>query len=105
MEEWLRSLDPEARVEVVLVMRLLREHGTALAMPSARYLREGIWELRARDSRGIYRVLYFHWKGRTFGVLHGFTKKSRATPPGELELAIQRHRIWMGRERRGKNPQ
>jgi phage-related protein len=46
---------------------------------------------------GIYRVLYFHWKGRTFGLLHGFSKKTRATSRRELDLARTRRDTWLRR--------
>jgi phage-related protein len=68
-------------------------------MPFARYLDDEIWELRVRDRDGIYRVLYFHWKGRTFGLLHGFSKQTQKTPVRELTLAKQRRALWLGRGR------
>ena len=46
---------------------------------------------------GIYRVLYFHWFGHTFGLLHGFTKKTQAAPRGELQTAKRRRDIWLSR--------
>jgi phage-related protein len=42
-------------------------------------------------------VLYFHWFAHTFGLLHGFTKKTRATPRGELGIASKRRSNWLGR--------
>ncbi len=97
VDDWIRSLEPPARAEVALTIDLLKEHGISLGMPFARPMGEGIWELRARDSSGIYRVLYFHWKGRTFGLLHGFSKTTRTAPKKELELARTRRTIWLGR--------
>jgi phage-related protein len=86
----MESLEPAAQAEVFLAVRLLREHGVSLGMPFARHLREGLWELRVRDPAGIYRIVYFHWKGRTFGFVHAFSKKTRATPPADIELALRR---------------
>jgi phage-related protein len=97
VDEWLRSLDPGARAEVAWTVDLLKRHGVELAMPYVRHLGGGIWELRIRDAAGVYRVLYFHWKGRTFGLLHAFTKKTRATPRHELELAKARRALWLSR--------
>jgi phage-related protein len=97
VEEWIASLDPAARAEVLLVIDLLEEHGTALREPFAKHLEDAIWELRARGPDGIYRVLYFHWFGHTFGLLHGFTKKTRKTPRAELEIAKQRRAAWLAR--------
>lgn len=71
-------------------------------MPFARHLGDGLWELRVRDSAGIYRVVYFHWKGRTFGLLHGFSKKTQATPQRDLETAKTRRGNWLERTRKLK---
>lgn len=97
VEEWLDSLAPAAQAAVLEELRLLRAFGAALEMPHARPLDHGIWELRARGSDGIWRVLYFHWKGHTFGILHGFTKKTQSTPPHELAIARERMRTWLSR--------
>jgi phage-related protein len=97
VDDWIRSLDASARAEVALTIDLLKEHCVALGLPFARYIDDGIWELRARDEAGIYRVVYFHWKGRTFGLLHAFTKATRAMPAKELALARSRRNTWIGR--------
>lgn len=99
VEEWVRSLDPTARAEVLRTVDLLRKHGTAIGMPTVRFMGNGLWELRARDPNGIYRLIYFHWKGRTFGLLHGFTKRTRATPRREIDLARARRDTWISRRR------
>ena len=90
MEEWITSLDSRAKAEVLNLIDLLEEHGTALREPFAKHLEEGVWELRAKGPDGIYRVLYFHWFGHTFGLLHGFTKKTQGTPRAQLNIAKRR---------------
>jgi phage-related protein len=87
---WLRSLDPKAKAAVIEVLDLLTEFGTSLERPHVAFLGEGLWELRARGPDGIYRVIYFHIKGRSFGLLHGFTKKTQKTPRREIEIAKER---------------
>ena len=97
VEEWIASLQPHARAEVLILIELLEEHGTELREPFAKYLGNTLWELRARGPDGVYRVLYFHWFGHTFGLLHGFTKKTRTTPRGELAVATRRRDTWLAR--------
>ncbi|MEX0782882.1 MAG: type II toxin-antitoxin system RelE/ParE family toxin [Dehalococcoidia bacterium] len=105
VDEWIRSLELSARAEVALAIDLLKQHGTALTMPFVRHLGDGLWELRVRDASGIYRVVYFHWKGRTFGLLHGFSKKTRSTPKRDFELARTRRTRWLARaSRKGRRP-
>jgi phage-related protein len=98
VDDWIRSLDPAARAELAWTIELLKRHGIELGMPYVRSLGDGLWELRAREADGIYRILYFHWKGRTFGLLHGFTKKTQATPKRELDMARTRRARWLGRQ-------
>ena len=100
VDDWVRSLGPEARAVVINAVDLLEEHGVGLGMPHARSLGDGLWELRARDQAGIYRVIYFHWFHRTFGLLHGFTKKTQRTPRSEIETARNRRATWLAREER-----
>ena len=102
VESWIRSLAAESRAEVLTVVDLLERHGVELEMPYTRHLGDGLWELRVRDRSGIYRVIYFHWKGRTFGLLHGFSKKTQTTPKGELDLARSRRATWLERTRKLK---
>jgi phage-related protein len=97
VEEWIASLSPGARAEVLVLIELLEERGTALREPFAKYLEDGLWELRAKGSDGIFRVLYFHWFGHTFGLLHGYTKKTQKAPRGELEIARRRRDTWLAR--------
>ena len=97
VEEWIASLEPRARAEVLILIDLLGERGTGLQEQFAKHLEDGIWELRAKGPDGIYRVLYFHWFGHTFGLLHGFTKRTQKTPRRELELARRRRNVWLSR--------
>lgn len=100
VDEWIESLQPTARAAVLRLVDRLETEGVGLQAPFVDYLGDDLWELRARDASGAYRVIYFHWKGRTFGLLHGFTKKTQKTPPQELATARLRHRIWMDRVRK-----
>ena len=103
LEDWIRSLKPEERVEAILVVELLDVHGNDLAMPHARHIEAGVWELRAHVRRVQLRVLYFHWKGRTFGLLHGFAKRTATTPRADVRLALDRRSVWLAREQ-GRDP-
>jgi phage-related protein len=107
VDDWLRSLattDPTGAAHVVATVDLLEEHGVDLGMPHARPLEDGLWELRARSGGSIWRIIYFHWKGRTFGLLHAFTKKTRTTPRVDIQTAKNRRKTWLDRERRRRAP-
>ena len=62
-------------------------HGNA----PCRSLGEGLWEVRTRLDDRVVRV-FFCVSGELMVLLHGFIKKSRRTPKGDLDLARRRKR-------------
>ena len=50
-------------------------------------LEDGIFELRAKFSSNISRVLFFYDKDKIIVLTNGFIKKSQKTPKQEIELA------------------
>jgi phage-related protein len=60
--EWLRALqrrDRRAHAKCVARIQRLAAMGHELRRPEADYLRDGLYELRARRGRVRYRILYF----------------------------------------------
>ena len=61
-------------------------------MPLVRNLGNGLWEVRSRLTGGkIARVIFAVEYGSMI-LLHGFIKKTRKTPPQDLDLALKRKR-------------
>jgi phage-related protein len=52
---------------------------------------EGLYEVRTAHDGNIYRVL-FCFEGSVMVLLHGFMKKSKATPSADIGLARTRMR-------------
>jgi len=71
-------------------MLLLEQLGLAIREPYVKPLGDKLYEVRAKDQNGIYRVIYFAYTGKQFVMLHGFTKKTQKTPPKEIEVAKKR---------------
>ena len=91
---WLDALPERARDKCTERIERLREHGHVLRRPEADYLREGIHELRVKDERINYRILYF-FHGREAVVLsHGIIKQAAVVPPREIGRAIARKRAF-----------
>lgn len=55
----------------------------SLPMPA---VSAGVSELRVRGEDGIYRVFYYTAAPQGVLVFHAFIKKTRRTPPLEIEL-------------------
>jgi phage-related protein len=90
IEEWLDSIPNVARTKIVRNMSLLEELGLTIREPYVKPLGDKLYEIRAKDPNGIYRVIYFAYTGKKFVMLHGFTKKTQKTPTRDLALAKKR---------------
>lgn len=89
--------DRITRTKVLSYIESLSRYGTLLGMPHARYLDDGIWELRPLR----YRLFYFHWKEETFVLLSWFYKQSQKTPRSEIERAKRNRDDFLRRFGRG----
>ncbi len=90
--EWLLDLgerDRTALAGCLAKIRLLAAQGHELRRPHADYLRDGIYEPRAKRGKVNYRILYF-FHGKNVALLaHGLTKEIKV-PSGEIDRAIKR---------------
>ncbi len=91
--EWLRNLrkkDPKGFVNCLARVNQLEMYGHELRRPAADYLRDGIYELRAKHRKVQYRLLYF-FHGLNVAVIdHGFIKEQSAVPEIDIERALER---------------
>ena len=90
--EWLEELRREDRRAYAKLMARIRRHAEAgheLRCPVADYLRDGIYELRARHGRVNDRILYFFHGQQVALLAHGLTKLGEI-PPGDIERAKRR---------------
>lgn len=90
--DWLRELrqrDRRAYAKCVVRIQRLAQEGHALRRPEADYLRDGIHELRARQGRVNYRILYFFHGQNVVILAHGLTKEDEV-PDAEIERALRR---------------
>ena len=89
MLDWLRGLDKEDRRVIGLdLMRV--QFGWPVGRLLVGSLGDGLWEVRSSlpNQRIARLILCFH--DQMLIVLHGFMKKTRKTPAGDLALAKRR---------------
>jgi phage-related protein len=86
-EEYLDSLDVKLSAKIYRTLKILALNGPELREPYSKHLDDGIFEVRAKVSTNITRVLYFFYSGKRIILTHGFTKKTQKTPPSEIERA------------------
>jgi phage-related protein len=95
-KEFIVALNRKSAAAIADAMHLVLLDGRA-----ARHLRGDIYEVRVRTSDNAFRVL-FSGEGRGGHVLlavSAFEKKSRRTPPAEIDLAEARLKDWRRRSR------
>lgn len=97
--EFIDSLEVSAKAKVARTLDLLEEFGIDLGMPYAKHLENQLWELRVRQARNRYRVIYFLASGQTFVLLHGLTKKTGPVPRSDLKTAERRRDDYLSRRR------
>lgn len=91
--EWLRKLSKQNKKAFALCrarMKQLSDSGHELRRPAADILRDSIYELRTRQGKVQYRILYF-FHGRNVAVLaHSIIKKGSAVPDSDIDKALER---------------
>ena len=92
VERFLMSLEKETLAKTLRMIDLLEVFGRDLAMPHAKVVKGGMFELRIRGKQEV-RLFYIFHKNAVI-VLHGFIKKGQKIPPRELRIA-QKKRLTL----------
>ncbi len=89
-----RGFSIEARKEIGALLMTLQQ-GIKLGPPQAKVMKtihSSAFELRVKDSAGIYRVFYVLFDKKHIFIPHAFTKKTQKTPKKEIDTAKKRLR-------------
>ena len=86
-EEYIDSLDVKMSAKVYWTLGMLEQNGPELREPYSKHLNDGIFEVRVQVANNLARVLFFFYVGKRIILTHGFTKKTRKTPPSEIDKA------------------
>jgi len=92
VKDFIRNLPKVERTRIGQGIESLEISGPSIRMPHARPItsEKGLFELRIKGEDNLYRIFYCHYTGKTFVLLHAFTKKTRKTPEKEIHIAKQR---------------
>ena len=86
---WMDSLPAKVQDKLLARIELLADHGFELRRPHVDTLRDGVHELRAKNFRVNYRILYF-FHGKVAVLARGLTKED-TVPDREIDLVVQQH--------------
>ncbi len=87
VKDFIDSLTPKMQVKAMASIEILEEFGNQLREPYSKPMGDGIFELRIQFASDISRIFYFFFVGNRIILTNGFIKKTRKTPPGEIEIA------------------
>jgi phage-related protein len=90
--DFVRSLDQKTKREIGTLLMLIQS-GKILGEPQSKPMKsihKNAYELRIKDRRGAYRVIYILNIGGKILIPHAFTKKTQQTPSKEIKLSIKR---------------
>lgn len=93
LRELLRQGQQRAFAKCQVRIERLSEMGFELRRPEAAYLRDKIYELRARHRRVHYRLLYF-FHGQATAVLSHLITKEGKVPEREIDLAVRHMKLF-----------
>lgn len=82
------SLDNGAKKKVAYVLDMLKVE-ERLNSKFVKYIREGIFEIRASHEGNIYRAFFVFDEGNIVMLFNGFQKKTQKTPENEIKKAIK----------------
>lgn len=89
----LRRRNEKAFAKCMVRVERLEEAGHELRRPEADILRDGIYELRAKQGRVQYRILYF-FHGQNVAILaHSLTKEDEV-PDIDIDRALKRKKLF-----------
>ena len=87
---WFERLPWRAQDKCRVRIERLAELGHELRRPETDYLERSIHELRAKQSKVNYRMLYFFHGKDAVVVSHGFSKQHARVPLREIQVAVER---------------
>ncbi len=93
VRDFLLSLRPKPRGKVLQGIQILSEFGIDLPFPYSSQVDGRLRELRVREGKNQYRILYYGDANRVFVLLHAFEKRSQRLPQREIRIAMERMNV------------
>src|SRR5450759_1218691 len=92
VRDWLKRLPKEASKAIGEDMAYV-QFKWPIGKPRVDHLHGAVWEVRTSLTNRIARTLFAVESG-VMVLLHGFIKKTQATPQAEIDLAEKRFKEW-----------
>lgn len=83
-----RALEAGAQKKIDYVLDVLKMQDR-VSEKFVKYIKEGIYEIRASYNGNIYRAFFIFDEGNIVILFNGFQKKSQKTPSKEIDKALE----------------
>lgn len=83
-----RALEAGAQKKIDYVLDVLKMQDR-VSEKFIKYIKEGIYEIRASYNGNIYRAFFIFDEGNIVMLFNGFQKKSQKTPSKEIDKALE----------------
>jgi phage-related protein len=90
----LRDFPDDARSQAGYQLREVQSGNDPVDWKPMKTIGAGAREIRIREAKGAFRIIYVASLGEQVVVLHAFQKKTQQTPQKDIDLAISRLRLW-----------
>lgn len=84
--DFISSLRKEEARKIYYILDMLK---VQVSSKFVKYLREELYEIRAEYGGNIFRVFFIFDDGNIVILFNGFQKKTKKTPPSEIEKALK----------------
>ncbi|GCL39804.1 MAG: type II toxin-antitoxin system RelE/ParE family toxin [Sphaerospermopsis kisseleviana] len=95
---WLKKLikqDRKGYANCIARIEQLAEYGFELRRPAADFLRDGIYELRAKHVKVQYRILYFFHGQNVVILAHAMIKEDNQVSEKDIDLALKYKNLFV----------
>ncbi len=90
----LRDFPDDARSQAGYQLHEVQSGNDPVDWKPMKTIGAGAREIRIREAKGAFRIIYVASLGEQVVVLHAFQKKTQQTPQKDIDLAISRLRLW-----------
>lgn len=87
-DDFMKTLSPTERKKVHYILDLLQTKDR-ISTKFVKFIRDGLYEIRAMYNGNIYRIFFIFDEGRIVVLFNGFQKKTQETPENEIKKALR----------------
>lgn len=97
IKEFYSTLNIKESAKVESKLKEFQKVGMFAKPPLVKQLNDFIYEFRVQVNKIYIRILFFRLPNNKVLFTNGFKKKTDKTPPGEIEIALQRRNNYISR--------